>query len=66
MSSSTNLEAALSLAERGFSIFPVGADKRPLLRAWEETASNDAKILSGWWLSWPDASHGAVLLPLLI
>ena len=37
-----NLTAALALASAGIKIFPAGADKRPLLKGWQDAATSDA------------------------
>ena len=44
-----NLSAALALASAGIKIFPAGADKRPLLKGWQDTATSDADTIRTWW-----------------
>ena len=44
-----NLNAALMLAVAGIRIFPAGADKRPLLKGWQDAASADAATIRTWW-----------------
>jgi hypothetical protein len=44
-----NLTAALALASAGIKIFPAGADKRPLLKGWQDTATSDADTIRTWW-----------------
>ena len=44
-----NLNAALALASAGIKIFPAGADKRPLLKGWQDTATSDADTIRTWW-----------------
>jgi len=55
------LESALKYRELGFSIIPVGKDKKPLIK-WEEyqkrIASNEE--LKQWGGKWPDANIGIV------
>jgi hypothetical protein len=54
-SDNANLTAALALAAAGVKIFPAGADKRPLFRQWQEIATTDRDIISGWWRGVPYA-----------
>jgi hypothetical protein len=44
-----NLSAALALALAGIRIFPAGADKRPLLKGWQDIATSDADTIRTWW-----------------
>ncbi|WP_161850224.1 DUF3987 domain-containing protein [Bradyrhizobium sp. CCBAU 051011] len=44
-----NLSTALALASAGIKIFPAGADKRPLLKGWQEAATCDADQINTWW-----------------
>ena len=44
-----NLSAALALATAGVKIFPAGADKRPLLKGWQEAATCNADQINTWW-----------------
>lgn len=60
----TNLYSrALQLAvTNGYSIMPVGLDKRPLLRSWKEyqtAAASDATI-EKWWTLYPHANIGII------
>lgn len=53
---------AMQLAELGYSIMPVGNDKRPLLKSWKEyqtTAADDAQI-EKWWQQFPNANIGII------
>ena len=50
-----NLAAALALAAAGAKIFPAGADKRPLFKAWQEIATTDADQVRAWWEPAPHA-----------
>ena len=47
--SGDNLSAALALASAGIKIFPAGADKRPLLKGWQDAATSDADQINTWW-----------------
>lgn len=44
-----NLAVALALAAAGIRIFPAGADKRPLLKGWQEAATCDGDTIRSWW-----------------
>src|SRR4029077_3119155 len=44
-----NLSAALALASAGIKIFPAGADKRPLLKGWQDAATCNADQINTWW-----------------
>jgi hypothetical protein len=46
---------ALKLARPGISIFPCGADKRPLTANGYKDASSDAETVHLWWTEHPDA-----------
>jgi len=57
-----NLKAAIFYYEKfGFSVIPVGKDKRPLLK-WEpfQKAKADKIMLAGWFKKWPEANIGLV------
>lgn len=59
----TKLTEALQYAEvYGFSVFPVGKDKRPLLSSWKEYQEKkaDEKQIRDWWKKFPDANIGIV------
>lgn len=58
---SSLLDAALKYREAGFSVIPVGCDKRPLIR-WTEFQSRraDESEIRNWWSKWPDANVGIV------
>ncbi|WP_426613812.1 DUF3987 domain-containing protein [Bradyrhizobium sp. McL0616] len=43
-----NLSAALALAFAGIKIFPAGADKRPLLKGWQDAATCNADQINAW------------------
>jgi hypothetical protein len=44
-----NLSAALALVSAGIKIFPAGADKRPLLKRWQDAATCNADQINTWW-----------------
>ncbi|HKQ48609.1 MAG TPA: bifunctional DNA primase/polymerase [Phycisphaerae bacterium] len=43
------LPHALALAERGWRVFPVGRDKKPLVKAWPTAATTDTEQVREWW-----------------
>jgi len=51
------LQAALELAKNGYSVFPCKPDKTPYVK-WKTEATTDAKIISDWWVTFPDAMIG--------
>lgn len=51
---SRNRDTALVLANAGLSIFPCGADRRPLIK-WRTASSSDEVAVEEWWARWPDA-----------
>lgn len=59
--SNTKLEQALSLRELGWSIIPIGLDKKPLMR-WEEYQSRIPSVeeIKTWFNQWPNANIGIV------
>ena len=54
-------KAIIEYKEKGFSVIPVGDDKRPLV-AWKEYQERCAgdDELSRWWTTWPGANIGIV------
>jgi Bifunctional DNA primase/polymerase, N-terminal len=54
-----NLGAALALASAGIKVFPAGADKRPLLKGWQDVATSDADTIRTWW----DHVHAIPAIP---
>lgn len=59
------LDAALSYAERGFSIIPIRPDKKPFIK-WEAHQKEKAtlKDIREWWVKWPNANVGIVTGPI--
>ena len=53
-------EQALSLARKGFKVFPIraGEKKPPLVKAWEQLATTDSAQITSWWTQWPAANVG--------
>lgn len=52
----------MEFAVGGYSVIPIGKDKRPLLKSWKEfqtKAADDAQI-EKWWEMWPEANIGIV------
>ncbi len=52
---SSLLSAALHLAERGRSVFPMSKTKRPLCAHGVKDASRDPEVIRRWWAAHPDA-----------
>ena len=50
-----NVSAALALAAQGIAVFPVGPDKRPLVKGWQDKATTDPDQIKAWWRDRPDA-----------
>lgn len=53
--SSPALAAALEYAERGWPVFPVGADKRPLTTHGRSDATREVAVIRGWFARQPRA-----------
>lgn len=60
-----NLEAALGYCQKGYSVIPVGPDKRPLI-SWKDHQEKKATMdeVIGWWKTFPDALIGIVTGPI--
>jgi hypothetical protein len=58
---SERYRAALTYKEKGWSIIPVGDDKKPLV-AWKVYQERCASVdeLLEWWMTWPGANIGIV------
>jgi hypothetical protein len=54
----SNVDIALSLAERPWFVFPCGTDKRPLTAHGFEDASADPDTIKDWWRGHPEALVG--------
>ena len=52
---------ALKYLEKGFSVIPVGADKRPLLN-WQDYQKKraTAEEIEAWWEKWPNSNIGII------
>lgn len=57
------LKAALWYARNAYYVFPVSADKKPLLFDWPHEATTDGGKIEGWWTKWPDACIGVACGP---
>lgn len=55
---SDNRRAALALADEGWHVIPLGPNKRPLVKGWQDKATDDARQIERWWAKWPDAMPG--------
>src|SRR4051812_41499284 len=67
MPASPQLAAALSLAGRGFSVFPLRPnDKRPAIENWQNLATTETRQIEQWWAAQPDANIGITTAPLLV
>ena len=55
---SDNRRAALALAAEGYFVIPLGPNKRPLVKGWQDKATSDARQIERWWAKWPDAMPG--------
>lgn len=49
---------AVRLAGQGYRVFPVGPDKRPLIKGWPAKATNDEMEVLGLWADRPGADVG--------
>jgi putative DNA primase/helicase len=48
--------AAHWYAKRGYKVFPVGTDKKPLIKDWQNAASSAPAQVDQWYDRWPDAN----------
>lgn len=55
---SDNRRAALALAAEGWHVIPLGPNKRPLVKGWQDKATSNARQIERWWAKWPDAMPG--------
>jgi len=51
-------EVAVSYAKHGVRIFPCGIDKRPLIKNWNDEATDKLEKVQRWWTKFPDAIVG--------
>lgn len=56
--SQTMLRAAERYIDRGIAVFPVGADKIPLIKSWPTMATLDPAQARDWWRKWDTANIG--------
>lgn len=56
------LAGALSVARRGWYVFPC-AGKNPRIKDWPNKASVDEKTVKTWWERWPDSNVGVACGP---
>jgi hypothetical protein len=56
----TKRDWARHLASQGFPVFPItpNAKKPPLIKKWQDLATQDPKQIDAWWDEWPDANIG--------
>jgi hypothetical protein len=55
------VEAALSYAAKGISIFPCKPrTKEPLIKEWQNRATTDEDQVRAWWGQWPEANIGII------
>jgi len=62
MKSTSLYSRALQFAVAGYSVIPVGKDKKPLLNSWKKYQTTPAteEEIEKWWEMWPDANIGIV------
>ena len=53
-------DAALAYATLGYKVFPIAPNKKapPLIKAWQEKATNDIDQVQFWWAEKPSANIG--------
>ncbi len=66
--SSSMLDTALDLANKGFPVFPIEANHKypPKIKEWQNNATTDTKQIREWWSWWPDANIGIHCEDLLV
>jgi hypothetical protein len=52
--SSHNLQVAETWAKAGVYVFPVGPDKKPLVK-WRDLSTTDLEVIKGWWKQWTNS-----------
>lgn len=55
---SANAEVAFGLAAAGLSVFPVGHDKKPLIKGWRDQSTTEATSVANFWRVFPNALVG--------
>lgn len=61
MSDDIRLKAALAYAGLGWPVFPVGDDKKPRIKDWENQATSDELLIRKWAGKWPGTNFGCAL-----
>ncbi len=61
MSDDIRLKAALACAGQGWPVFPVGDDKRPRIKDWENQAATGEAQIREWAARWPGTNFGCAL-----
>lgn len=61
-SAETRYARAFSLAVNGYSVMPVGLDKKPLLKSWKKYQTERAsdEQITAWWEQYPEANIGII------
>lgn len=64
----TNVAAALTLAQKGFHVFPLkpGEKAPPLIKNFPKHASADPARITEWWAKWPGANIGIHCVGLVV
>src|SRR5262249_2914503 len=57
---------AITLARRGFKVFPLHAKDRPAMKAWPHQATTAEATIQQGWSTWPDALPGIHCAGLLV
>ena len=55
---SSNLDTALAYGRAGIKVFPVSANKVPLIKDWGNKATTELDQIEFWWTRWPHADIG--------
>ena len=57
----SQLDWALAYSRFGLFVFPVGANKKPIVLHWREDATRDPAVIEGWWRKHPHADVAVAL-----
>ena len=57
----SQLDWALAYSRFGLFVFPVKANKKPIVLHWREDATRDPAIIEGWWRKHPHADVAVAL-----